>query len=167
MTLQEIDKYVFQKINSLSHSWVLDKAAVVVDLWYYFVIITLFIYDFNWMFIVKALLFAIFINSFLLKNIFKKTRISQNLDQVNIINKPIPEFLRNMDNYSFPSGSAAISAAITLILFTYGTYWGIFGVIMTLINGFQRLYTGAHLPSEVLGGWITGSLTSFIWMHLG
>lgn len=164
--LQEIDKYIFLKINFLPHFSIVDRMIVIIDLWYYFIIGALLLLSLNWVFVVKILLLVIFINSFLLKRLFKQIRISEKIDGVKVIDKPMPKLLKRMDNYSFPSGSAAISAAVTLALFVIGNEWGVFGIFMTLINGLQRLYTGAHLLSEVLGGWVSGSLTAMLILNL-
>jgi len=73
---------------------------------------------------------------------------------------------------SFPSGHALLSAAVYLSLpALLGREAGapvrraLFGlaVLLTLLIGVSRVYLGVHWPSDVLGGWILGSLWALGW----
>jgi len=69
---------------------------------------------------------------------------------------------------SFPSGHALLSAAVYLTLAALlarelakqGLRRCLFGlaVLLTLLIGISRVCLGVHWPSDVLGGWIIGSL---------
>jgi membrane-associated phospholipid phosphatase len=66
----------------------------------------------------------------------------------------------------YPSGHSAVSAALAFALLPYlnGRYrWLI--LLVPLVVGFGRIYVGAHLPLDVLGGWAIGVGSAFI-VHL-
>jgi membrane-associated phospholipid phosphatase len=158
--LFRLDRKIFIKINSLPHWNLVDSLSPIVDIWYYPVVFYSFILGENWQFTGKILIIAIMINSIVLKRVFKRKRTSAKFNGVHTIDKPISRFISRYDTYAFPSGSAAISAAVTVALFFLHSQLKFLALIMVLINGLQRLYAGAHLPSEVLGGWISGALTA-------
>jgi undecaprenyl-diphosphatase len=63
----------------------------------------------------------------------------------------------------YPSGHAAVSAALAVALLPYlrGRYrWLV--LILPAIVGLGRIYVGAHLPLDVLGGWAIGVGSAFI-----
>jgi undecaprenyl-diphosphatase len=66
----------------------------------------------------------------------------------------------------YPSGHSAVSAALALAALPYlnGRYrWLI--LLVPLVVGFARIYVGAHLPLDVVGGWAIGVGSAFI-VHL-
>jgi len=66
----------------------------------------------------------------------------------------------------YPSGHSAVSAALAFAALPYlnGRYrWLI--LLLPLIVGFGRIYVGAHLPLDVVGGWAIGVGSAFI-VHL-
>jgi undecaprenyl-diphosphatase len=68
-------------------------------------------------------------------------------------------FERTDVKYSFPSGHAALSAAIATaaILISWPTRWRwpalAVGALCTVALGASLVYEGWHLPSDVIGGW--------------
>jgi undecaprenyl-diphosphatase len=86
----------------------------------------------------------------------------------------VVEHLVTVVTPSFPSGHALLSAAVYLALpALLGREAGapvrrvLFGVavLLTLLIGISRVYLGVHWPSDVLGGWIIGSLWAFGWLR--
>jgi membrane-associated phospholipid phosphatase len=66
----------------------------------------------------------------------------------------------------YPSGHSAVSAALAFAALPYlnGRYrWLI--LLVPLVVGFGRIYVGAHLPLDVLGGWAIGIGAAFV-VHL-
>lgn len=69
---------------------------------------------------------------------------------------------------SFPSGHALLSAAILLTaggLLSFGARYrqervviAIAAIFLTLIVGLSRIYLGVHWPSDVLAGWMFGTV---------
>jgi membrane-associated phospholipid phosphatase len=63
----------------------------------------------------------------------------------------------------YPSGHSAVSAALAVAALPYlrGKYrWLV--LLVPAIVGFGRIYVGAHLPLDVIGGWSIGVGSAFI-----
>lgn len=90
------------------------------------------------------------------------------------IHRPRPlNAIYTENSFSFPSGHASISVVfygfIAYILFRQLKKWQhkmavlFFGVIFILMIGLSRLYLGVHFLSDVLGGYLLGTL----WLLIG
>ena len=90
--------------------------------------------------------------------------------------RPDTEYVRTtlLDTYSFPSGHAASSVVIFGLVALIAWHalpllWAIVAVMALVVLivsiGLSRVYLGAHYPSDVLIGWIVGSigLAVIIW----
>jgi undecaprenyl-diphosphatase len=77
-----------------------------------------------------------------------------------------------VDNASFPSGHAMISAAILLtigaMLSETVTSTGVrlyimmFAGLLVFLIGLSRLYLGVHWPTDVLAGWCLGGVWALV-----
>ena len=73
----------------------------------------------------------------------------------------------NLHSYSFPSGHATMSFVVYLTLaflisLRVPRIWSHIithlALILVLLIGVSRIYLGAHYPTDVIGGWIIGSI---------
>lgn len=76
---------------------------------------------------------------------------------------------------SFPSGHAANNMAVATVLLLFFGWRGSLYLPFALLIGYARLYTGAHWPLDVLGGFLLGliggilavSLLEIFWRRFG
>ncbi|PLS77057.1 MAG: hypothetical protein CYG59_25665 [Chloroflexi bacterium] len=72
----------------------------------------------------------------------------------------LAQLCREEESLAFPSGHAQI----TLVAWGYlarvvrRRWFTIFAVVWVLLVGISRLYLGQHWPTDILGGWLLGSL---------
>ncbi|MCX8111844.1 MAG: phosphatase PAP2 family protein [Bacteroidia bacterium] len=66
--------------------------------------------------------------------------------------------------YSFPSNHAANTAAgsVAFALYIRHPLVWLIGALWTFLHSFTRVYLGVHYPSDILAGWIIGSLLSLV-----
>jgi membrane-associated phospholipid phosphatase len=76
---------------------------------------------------------------------------------------------RDEDDRGFPSGHAAVSAALTTVMLPYvPTGWKPLPAALATVVPFARVYVGAHLPLDVAGGSAMGiAIGSAINLALG
>jgi undecaprenyl-diphosphatase len=72
-----------------------------------------------------------------------------------------------MSGLGFVSGHAAVAAALATVVAAYlGARWTVTVVVLAGVVAFARVYVGAHLPLDVVGGaamgWALGSLVHFL-----
>lgn len=69
-------------------------------------------------------------------------------------------------NWSFPSGHSSFGAVIALLVILntrrlkHRNRIAAAAVVFALLMGFSRLYLGVHYPTDVLVGWINGTLVT-------
>ncbi|MFN8233360.1 MAG: phosphatase PAP2 family protein [Actinomycetota bacterium] len=70
--------------------------------------------------------------------------------------------------HGFPSGHAAVSAAIAFILFAFlPRRWRWVPVALAVVVSLGRLYVGAHLPLDVVGGACLGLVAGAVATYAG
>ncbi len=68
-------------------------------------------------------------------------------------------FYRRTDPYSFPSGHAAKTMTLAIIVLVCGRFWlGILMLIWAVLVGFARIALGVHYLSDVTVGYFVGLL---------
>src|SRR5204862_8021124 len=68
--------------------------------------------------------------------------------------------------FGYPSGHSAVSAALAFAALPYlPARWRWWVLVVPVIVGFARVYVGAHLPLDVVGGWAIGIACAFA-VHL-
>lgn len=113
----------------------------------------------HWAFPVSFTIIIVTLSNLFLKLVFERER---------------PDILRiiNETDYSFPSGHAMINMSFytMLLLLTWQhiknkkAKYGIASIciIMPLLIGFSRIYLGVHYATDVLAGWLLGSVIAII-----
>ena len=80
--------------------------------------------------------------------------------------RPVGEwgkFYRSTDPHSFPSGHAARSAMLAVVLLGLGPTWlGSVLLVWATLVGLARVAMGVHYLSDVLAGWILGIVVAGI-----
>lgn len=67
----------------------------------------------------------------------------------------------DMSGFGFVSGHTTVAfAGATVIWVCFGRRWGAFAYGLAAVVGFARIYVGAHLPLDVIGGAATGTLVA-------
>lgn len=101
-----------------------------------------------------SLLIDILVNNVALKNIIARTRPYDFTDAIiPLIPKP--------HDFSFPSGHTAASFASAFVCYRMAPKkYGIAALVLAALIGLSRLYLGVHYPSDVIGGFFVGLLSS-------
>ena len=71
--------------------------------------------------------------------------------------------------FGFISGHTAVAfAGATVMWVFYGRRWGTLAYLIAMVVGLARVYVGAHLPLDVIGGAATGALIggAVTWVEL-
>lgn len=106
-----------------------------------------------------ALLACFVINNLILKNVIARTRPYDAIEGLVLIAK-------KPNDYSFPSGHTAISfvvaGAITWCLPKSKKWMGVLLLVLSGLIAFSRLYVGAHYPTDVIFGILSGIIISII-----
>ena len=91
----------------------------------------------------------------IIKNVVSRIRPYEVIDGLTfLVNKP--------HDYSFPSAHTGSAFALAVVIFmVMDRKYGIIAIVIASLMGFSRLYVGVHYPSDVIGGIIIGTITSF------
>jgi undecaprenyl-diphosphatase len=67
------------------------------------------------------------------------------------------------DSLGYPSGHAAVAAALTVVVAAHlSSRWAIAALALGAVVLFGRIYVGAHLPLDVIGGAALGAIAGSI-----
>ena len=103
-----------------------------------------------------SLLLDFLIVNILIKNLVARPRPYDLFQHIEALAGP-------MKDYSYPSGHTAASFACSLVLVRMlPKKYGIPLVVLSALIAFSRLYLGVHYPTDVIGGFLIGCLTSWI-----
>ena len=77
------------------------------------------------------------------------------------------ESVTRPDEFSFPSGHAQHAALVwTLLAMHFRKRWfTLTAAVMVFLIGFSRVYLGVHFPTDVLAGWLVGSILAHIYVR--
>ena len=103
-----------------------------------------------------AMIFGLIIGNGILKNVIGRDRPYW-LDDVIRSNLIVKE----LSDYSFPSGHTQASFAAAVSFFFYDKKWGSAAMLLAFLIGFSRLYIGVHFPTDVLAGAILGTAFAY------
>ncbi len=66
---------------------------------------------------------------------------------------------------SFPSNHAFSSMTVAVFLALLFRKYAFVFLFIALLNGYGRVYVGVHFPSDVLGGFVMGTLLGFSYFY--
>ena len=104
----------------------------------------------------SGLLMSYLVNNVILKNLVARTRPYEVIEGLTyLVEKP--------HDLSFPSGHAAVSFVIAVILFRrLPKTIGIPAFVLAVLVSLSRLYLGVHYPTDVLVGALSGSVLAYL-----
>lgn len=99
-----------------------------------------------------ALVLSFIINNLVLKNAVARIRPYETVEGLS-------RLIERQADLSFPSGHAASSFAVAVILYLQlPKKYGVPALILAALISFSRLYLGVHYPTDVLVGAVSGTL---------
>lgn len=170
-TLLDIDIKIFRFINSTLYNPLGEKIMQLIanDIFLVAVLFLVFIYllnkdiikgKINIAFSLWAVIFTNLLNTFILKNVFKRNRPVIELENVNFL-----VYMRKI-NYAFPSTHTAMATALVMVLWDDYKEFRPFFVIFVFLIGFFCIYTGGHYPFDVIAGLVVGLIIGKIFNWL-
>jgi undecaprenyl-diphosphatase len=97
----------------------------------------------------------------LLKGLFEAARPCIELGSVELISDYEGKLVF-LDSSGTASGHAANMAAVATVMCLETKWWGMPWVVIALLTGLSRVYTGMHFPSQVILGWGVGIVCGWV-----
>lgn len=72
-----------------------------------------------------------------------------------------------LTSFGTASSHAANMSAVAFVMCATMRWWGLPWVLLALLTGLSRIYVGVHYPSQVLLGWVCGTFSGFLVVHMG
>lgn len=66
------------------------------------------------------------------------------------------------NNFSFPSGHAALFFAMATSIYFYNKKWGLWFFAAAILMSLSRIIVGVHYPGDIIGGAVIGIVISYI-----
>ena len=100
----------------------------------------------------------------LLKDNVARIRPNRDPEYNEILNCP----LHTAGRRSFPSNHAANAASIAVFTALFYPPLAVPALLTAFLIGFSRVYLAVHFPSDVIAGWLIGSMMGYlVWLLLG
>ena len=97
----------------------------------------------------------------LISNVFLKNAVAR-IRPYDAVETIVP-LVGKLSDYSFPSGHTCASFASAFVYYRLlPRKYGILTMILAVLISFSRLYLGVHYPTDVLGGFFIGLLSSIL-----
>ena len=97
----------------------------------------------------------------LITNVFLKNAVAR-IRPYDAVETIVP-LVGKLSDYSFPSGHTCASFASAFVYYRLlPRKYGILTMILAVLISFSRLYLGVHYPTDVLGGFFIGLLSSIL-----
>jgi len=71
-------------------------------------------------------------------------------------------WLISNNDFSFPSGHAALFFAMAMAVYFYNKKLGFWFFVAAILMGLSRIIAGVHYPSDIIGGATIGILTAYL-----
>ncbi|RUM57972.1 MAG: undecaprenyl-diphosphatase [Nautilia sp.] len=162
----ELNKNWFLEINSLAgHNHILDKIMIfsAKGIPFIFALMLIYLWFSNRknesLFVVHSVIIGLIISTILHIIYFHPRPFMEHLGTLLIHHKA---------DTSFPSDHTTLSfsVAFMLLMFQSTRKFGIVAIILAILCGIGRIYTGVHWPFDVIGGIVVGFIASSLVLFL-
>ncbi|MFH1280522.1 MAG: phosphatase PAP2 family protein [Candidatus Beckwithbacteria bacterium] len=154
-----MDYFIFQQINNLAGKWVcLDGLAIFFAKYLvYLLIVIAFLFFLRRRKAILQLLLAGFLSKFVIVDLIKFLWERPRPYVGNSINQ-----ILEYTGASFPSGHAALSFAVSVVVYKYNKKAGILFFVASFLISISRVFVGIHWPTDILAGALVGLFSGWL-----
>jgi len=154
-----MDYFIFQQINNLAGRWTcLDALAIFFAKYLVYLLIVLAFLFFlkRWKIVFQSLL-AAFLAKFVVVDLIKffwdrpRPFVENNINQI-----------LEYTGASFPSGHAALSFALSFVIYNYNKKAGILFFVASFLISISRVFVGIHWPTDIMAGALVGVFSGWL-----